>query len=79
MANESKENSGTRRRFKAGGGGGAQGAAEVTDKRGLNRIPQWLTQDKGLPDWLAGSVVVVGGGLALALVIWLLTVVWPAR
>jgi hypothetical protein len=77
MAHESKEGSDKRRRFKAGGG--AQGAAEVTDKQGLNRIPQWLTQDKGLPDWLAGSVVVVGGGLILALVIWLLTVVWPAR
>lgn len=48
-------------------------------ERGLNRIPQWLTRDKGLPDWLAGSVVVVAGGLLLTLLVWLLILIFPAR
>ena len=63
-----------KRRFKAGKGG----ALEVKEQRGLNRIPQWLTEDKGLPDWLAGSVVVVACGLLLSLLVLILSAVWPA-
>ena len=57
-----------RRRFKAGKGG----AVEVSPERGPNRIPKYLTQELGLPDWLAGSLVIVVGGLLLTLLVWLL-------
>ena len=63
-----------KRRFQ----GGRKGAVEVTEKRGLKRIPVWLTRDKGLPDWLAGCVVVVASGLLLTLFVWILVVAWPA-
>ncbi len=72
---EKKESDGDkRRRFKGGEGG----AKELKDKRGLNRIPQWLTQEKGLPDWLAGAVVVIAGGLLMTLFVFIMTQVWPA-
>ena len=50
---------------------------EAKPKRGLNKIPGWLRNDVGLHDWIASSVVIVGGGLALCLVVWILSVVWP--
>ena len=74
MPEKHENDGGTRRRFKAGEGG----ATELKDKRGLNRIPQWLTQEKGLPDWLAGAVVVIGGGLLMTLFVFIMTQVWPA-
>ena len=74
MSDEKKSDNGKRRRFKAGAGG----ATEVTEKRGLNRIPQWLTTDKGMPDWLAGTVVVIAGGLLLTGFVAILVAVWPA-
>ena len=55
------------------------GATEVQEKRGINRIPQWLTRDKGLPDWLAGTVVVIVGGLLLAGFLGLLIAIFPAK
>ena len=64
-----------RRRFKAG----QKGTTEVATKRGLNQIPRWLTQEKGLPDWLAGSLVVIAGGLLIALLVWILILIFPAR
>ena len=46
-------------------------------KRGLNKIPGWLRNDVGLHDLLASSAVIVGGGLAMTLLVWFLSVVWP--
>lgn len=76
MSDESKtsQDEAQKRRFKAGKGG----AVEVTEKRGLNRIPMWLTRDKGLPDWLAGSLVVVASGLLLSLLVLVLALIFPA-
>lgn len=54
-------------------------SAAEKPERGLNKIPQWLTREKGMPDWLAGSVVVVAGGLLLTLLVWLLILIFPAR
>ena len=65
-----------KRRFKAGQGGAA---TELTEKRGINRFPQWLTRDKGLPDWLAGTVVVIAGGLLMTAVVALLILIFPVK
>lgn len=46
-------------------------------KRGLNKIPSWLRNEVGLHDWIASSVVIIGGGLTMCLVVWILSVVWP--
>lgn len=70
---KSEAEAGQKRRFKAARGG----AVETTGKRGLNRIPQWLTREKGLPDWLAGTVVVVAAGLLLMAVVGILVLAWP--
>ena len=69
--NEKEES--PKRRFKAAKGG----AVETTGKQGLQRIPQWLTREKGLPDWLAGSVVVVASGLLITVFVWVLVLAWP--
>ncbi|MDY0001663.1 MAG: hypothetical protein RBU30_10240 [Polyangia bacterium] len=70
---KTEKKDGPKRMFKATAGG----AVETTGKRGLQRIPLWLTRDKGLPDWLAGSVVVVACGLLLMSFVWILVLVWP--
>ncbi len=46
-------------------------------KRGINKIPGYLRNEWGLHDWIASSVIIVGGGLAMTLVVWILSVVWP--
>jgi hypothetical protein len=53
------------------------GAKVAEPKRGLNKIPGWLRHDLGWHDWIASSVVIIGGGLALTLLVWILSVVWP--
>lgn len=68
---KTEKDDGQRRRFKA------TGAPETTGKRGLQKLPQWLTREKGLPDWAAGSVVVVASGLLLTIFVWILVLAWP--
>jgi hypothetical protein len=58
---------------------GSNAALAAPPKNAFNRIPQWLRQDKGLPDWLAGTVVVIVTGLGLAALISLLVLVFPVR
>ena len=54
---------------------GKPGAAEP--KRGINKIPRWLRNDVGLHDWIASSVVIIGGGVLMCLLVWFLALVWP--
>jgi hypothetical protein len=73
MATDDKKSGGeTRKRGQL-----ASKGAGAKPKRGLNKIPYWLRHEVGLHDWIASSVVIVGGGLLLTLVVWLLSVVWP--
>jgi len=51
--------------------------AEKKPKRGLNKFPGYLRNELGLHDFLASSVVIVCGGLALTGLVWFLSVVWP--
>ena len=51
---------------------------EEKPKNAINRIPGWLRTGLGLPDWLAGSVVVVAGGLLMSLLVLVLILVFPA-
>jgi hypothetical protein len=44
---------------------------------GFNRIPRQLREV--MPDWLAGTVVVVVTGLALALLVFILGTVFPVK
>ncbi len=52
--------------------------SEEKPARGINKLPSYLRNELGLHDWIASSVVIVGGGLALTLLVWVLSVVWPA-
>ena len=62
---------------KGGGKGGGTGAADEKPKRGLNKIPLYLREDLGMPDWLASSVVVIGGGLLMCIVLAILIQIFP--
>ena len=64
-------------------GSGAKGkqaktAQEAKPATGLNRIPKWLHQEKGLSDTVAGSLVVIVSGGLIMLLVFILTKVWPA-
>lgn len=58
-------------------GAGKGGVAAPTPKRGINKIPGYLRNELGLHDFIASSVVIVGGGLAMTAVVLFLSVVWP--
>ena len=45
---------------------------------GINGIPRWLRDEKGLPDLVAGSVVIVAGGILFTVLVGLLVVIFPA-
>lgn len=81
MASDDKKSGGeTRKRGQLADKGkdaGKGGAASAKPKRGINKIPRYLRRELGLHDWIASSVVIVGGGLALTLLVWFLSVVWP--
>ncbi len=79
MAKDEKTSGGeTRTRGQLSGkGAGKAGAVEKKPKRGINKIPGYLRNEVGLHDFLASSVVIVGGGLALTTLVWFLSVVWP--
>mgnify|MGYP001586417556 CR=1 FL=1 len=44
---------------------------------GFNRIPRQLREK--LPDWLAGTVVIVVTGLSLALFVFILGTIFPVK
>ena len=46
--------------------------------KGFNRIPYWLRHELGLSDTVAGTIVVLASGAAIMLVVYLLSLVWPA-
>ncbi|MFH2005942.1 MAG: hypothetical protein ABI333_05070 [bacterium] len=62
-----------------GGGAakGAKGAADEKPKTGLNRLPGYLREDLGLPDWLASSAVIVAGGVLMCLLLVILIQIFP--
>ena len=45
----------------------------------FNRIPYMLRHEKGLSDIVAGSLVLLAGGLLIVVVSYILILVWPAR
>lgn len=81
MANDEKKSGDeTRKRGQLADKGSGKGtglAAGQKPKRGINKIPRYLRRELGLHDWIASSVVIVGGGLAMTLLVWILSVVWP--
>lgn len=75
---EKKSGTESRKRGQLSDKSNAKGpAAAKKPKRGINKIPGYLRNEVGLHDWIASSVVIVGGGLALTAVVWFLSVVWP--
>jgi hypothetical protein len=58
-------------------GAGKGGVAAPKPKRGINKIPGYLRNELGLHDFLASSVVIVGGGLSMTAVVLFLSLVWP--
>ena len=48
-------------------------------KSKFSSIPNYLREELHLPDWLAGTVVVVAGGLILTLVVFVLILIFPVR
>ena len=78
MASEDKQSDAPRKRGQlADKGKGGKDAASAKPPRGLNKFPGWLRHGLGLHDWLASSVVIIVGGLALTLLVWILSVAWP--
>ena len=61
-----------------GKGRQVKGSQTPEPATGLNRIPQWLHQEKGLSDTVAGSLVVIVSGGLIMLLVFILTKVWPA-
>ena len=47
-------------------------------KNAFNRIPKRLTEEFGLPDWVAGSLVIVAGGLIMVIFVYLMILIFPA-
>jgi len=81
MAKDEKKSGGeTRKRGQIADKGEGKGAGPAAGKkpdRGINKIPRYLRHELGLHDWIASSVVIVGGGLAMTLLVWILSVFWP--
>ncbi len=46
--------------------------------KGLNKIPYWLRHEKGLSDFVAGGIVLIGAGLLIVIICSVLVLVWPA-
>jgi len=46
--------------------------------KGLNKIPYWLRHEKGLSDFVAGGIVLIGAGLLIVIVCSILILAWPA-
>ena len=57
---------------------GAASKDPPKEKNAFNRIPKRLTEEFGLPDWLAGSLVIVAGGLLMVIFVYLLILIFPA-
>jgi len=81
MAKDNKKSDGeTRKRGQIadkGKGDGKGPAVGKLPKRGINKIPGYLRHEVGLHDWIASSVVIVGGGLTMTALVWFLSAVWP--
>lgn len=46
--------------------------------KGINAIPYWLRHEKGFSDLVAGGIVLLGAGLIIVVLSFLLILLWPA-